>query len=75
MIVDIYSIINLLGLTTVLLRDLSWSTAFNESILSVQEIYKGVLKRGSVEMLLHTDSEKDLSTFKVYRAPFSTLVI
>lgn len=52
------------GLTTVLLRDLSWNPAFNESLLSTQEIYRGVLKRGTVETVLSAGNE-DICTFKV----------
>ncbi|KNC31217.1 hypothetical protein FF38_14346 [Lucilia cuprina] len=52
------------SLTTVLSRELSWAPAFNESLLSTQEIYQGVLKRGSVELILSAGRE-ETSTFKL----------
>lgn len=52
------------GLTTVLTRQLSQAPSFNESLLSVQEIYKGVLKKGSVELILSAGRD-EYSTFKV----------
>ncbi|XP_065355823.1 microsomal triacylglycerol transfer protein [Calliphora vicina] len=62
--VNNYHIIGQKGLTTVLSRDLSWYPAFNESLLSTQEIYQGVLKRGSVELILSAGRE-ETSTFKL----------
>ncbi|XP_037805921.1 microsomal triglyceride transfer protein large subunit isoform X1 [Lucilia sericata] len=59
-----YHIIGQKGLTTVLSRELSWAPAFNESLLSTQEIYQGVLKRGSVELILSAGRE-ETSTFKL----------
>ena len=47
-----------------LTRQLSQSPSFNESLLSVQEIYKGVLKKGSVELILAAGRD-EYSTFKV----------
>ncbi|XP_017491350.1 PREDICTED: uncharacterized protein LOC108379504 [Rhagoletis zephyria] len=62
--VNNYNVIAQKGLTTVLTRELSLTPAFNESLLSVQEIYQGVLKRGTVELLLGAGKE-EFSTFKI----------
>ncbi|KAH8393212.1 hypothetical protein KR200_004529, partial [Drosophila serrata] len=63
------------GLTTVLTRQLSLAPAFNESLLSTQEVYQGILKRGSVEFLLHA-GRSQASTFKlgIYTAGLGSLV-
>ncbi|KAM7353285.1 microsomal triacylglycerol transfer protein isoform 2-T2 [Cochliomyia hominivorax] len=62
--VNNYNIIGQKGLTTVLSRDLTWFPAFNESLLSTQEIYQGVLKRGSVELILSAGNV-ETSSFKL----------
>ncbi|XP_067622983.1 microsomal triacylglycerol transfer protein [Eurosta solidaginis] len=62
--VNNYHVVGQKGLTTVLTRELSKSPAFNESLLSVQEIYQGVLKRGTVELLLGADKD-EFSSFKI----------
>ncbi|CAD6999458.1 unnamed protein product [Ceratitis capitata] len=62
--VNNYHVIGQKGLTTVLTRELSKSPAFNESLLSVQEIYQGVLKRGTVELLLGAGQD-EFSSFKI----------
>ncbi|XP_055838443.1 microsomal triacylglycerol transfer protein isoform X2 [Episyrphus balteatus] len=59
-----YHVIGQKGLTTALHRVLTKSPAFNESLLSIQEINQGVLKRGSVEMILGAGREQ-ISTFKL----------
>uniref|UniRef100_T1PIX7 MTP large subunit lipid-binding domain-containing protein n=1 Tax=Musca domestica TaxID=7370 RepID=T1PIX7_MUSDO len=59
-----YHILGQKGFTSVLARPLSSSPAFNETLLSVQEVHKGVLRRGSVELLL-TAGEWAASTFKL----------
>jgi len=63
------------GLTTVLTRQLSVAPAFNESLLSTQEVYQGILKRGSVEFLLHA-GRSQASSFKlgIYTAGLGSLV-
>lgn len=60
----IYFLYLLLGLTTVLSRQLSTSPAFNETLLSTQEVSQGILKRGSVEFLLHA-GRAEASSFKL----------
>ncbi|XP_061389065.1 microsomal triacylglycerol transfer protein [Musca vetustissima] len=59
-----YHILGQKGFTSVLARPLSSSPAFNETLLSVQEVHKGVLRRGSVELLL-TAGEYAATTFKL----------
>uniref|UniRef100_A0A0A1WYQ8 Microsomal triglyceride transfer protein large subunit n=1 Tax=Zeugodacus cucurbitae TaxID=28588 RepID=A0A0A1WYQ8_ZEUCU len=59
-----YHVIGQKGLTTVLTRGLSQTPAFNESLLSTQEIYQGVLKRGTVELLLGAGKD-EFSSFKI----------
>ncbi|XP_073826575.1 microsomal triacylglycerol transfer protein [Musca autumnalis] len=59
-----YHILGQKGFTSVLTRPLSSSPAFNETLLSVQEVHKGVLRRGSVELLL-TAGQHAASTFKL----------
>lgn len=61
--VNNYHVIGQKGLTTVLARELSQTPAFNESLLSTQEIYQGVLKRGTVELLLGAGKD-EFSSFK-----------
>lgn len=58
-----------------LTRQLSQSPAFNETLLSTQEVYQGILKRGSVEFLLHA-GRAEASSFKlgIYTAGLSSLV-
>lgn len=65
----------LTGLTTVLTRQLSQAPAFNETLLSTQEVYQGILKRGSVEFLLHA-GRSQASSFKlgIYTAGLGSLV-
>lgn len=62
--VNNYHVIGQKGLTTVLARELSQTPAFNESLLSTQEIYQGVLKRGTVELLLGAGKD-EFSSFKI----------
>ncbi|XP_055917312.1 microsomal triacylglycerol transfer protein isoform X2 [Eupeodes corollae] len=59
-----YHVMGQKGLTTALHRELTKSPAFNESLLSIQEINQGVLKRGSVEMILGAGRDQ-ISTFKL----------
>ncbi|KAL5280879.1 MTTP family protein [Megaselia abdita] len=56
-----YNVIAQKGLTTVLQRKLSQTPAYNESLLSINEIKSGVLKRGSVSMILG----RDYNTFEL----------
>ncbi|XP_037957961.1 microsomal triglyceride transfer protein large subunit [Teleopsis dalmanni] len=73
--VNNYNTIAQKGLTTVLTRQLSTTPAFNESLLSIQEINKGVLKRGSVELIL-TAGREETTTFKlgIYTSGLSSFV-
>ncbi|XP_034472852.1 microsomal triglyceride transfer protein large subunit isoform X2 [Drosophila innubila] len=73
--VNNYNVLGQKGLTTVLTRQLSQSPAFNETLLSTQEVYQGILKRGSVEFLLHAGRDQ-ASSFKlgVYTAGLGSLV-
>ncbi|KAL7741297.1 hypothetical protein ACLKA6_013746 [Drosophila palustris] len=73
--VNNYNVLGQKGLTTVLTRQLSQSPAFNETLLSTQEVYQGILKRGSVEFLLHAGRDR-ASSFKlgVYTAGLGSLV-
>lgn len=56
-----YNVIAQKGLTTVLQRKLSGTPAYNESLLSINEIKSGVLKRGSVSLFLG----RDYNTFEL----------
>lgn len=58
-----------------LTRQLSQSPAFNETLLSTQEVYQGILKRGSVEFLLHAGRD-EASSFKlgIFTAGLGSLV-
>ncbi|XP_016974444.1 microsomal triglyceride transfer protein large subunit [Drosophila rhopaloa] len=73
--VNNYNVLGQKGLTTVLTRQLSLAPAFNESLLSTQEVYQGILKRGSVEFLLHAGRSQS-SSFKlgIYTAGLGSLV-
>ncbi|XP_017121172.1 microsomal triglyceride transfer protein large subunit [Drosophila elegans] len=73
--VNNYHVLGQKGLTTVLTRQLSLAPAFNESLLSTQEVYQGILKRGSVEFLLHA-GRSQASSFKlgIYTAGLGSLV-
>ncbi|XP_016964427.1 microsomal triacylglycerol transfer protein [Drosophila biarmipes] len=73
--VNNYNVLGQKGLTTVLTRQLSLAPAFNESLLSTQEVYQGILKRGSVEFLLHA-GRSQASSFKlgIYTAGLGSLV-
>lgn len=59
-----YHILGQKGLTTVLSRQFSKLPSFNGTLLSVQEIYNGVLKRGVVDMTVDTNNGQ-LSVFTV----------
>ncbi|XP_017082383.2 LOW QUALITY PROTEIN: microsomal triglyceride transfer protein large subunit [Drosophila eugracilis] len=73
--VNNYNVLGQKGLTTVLSRQLSLAPAFNESLVSTQEVYQGILKRGSVEFLLHA-GRSQVSNFKlgIYTAGLGSLV-
>ncbi|KAH8266345.1 hypothetical protein KR038_011757, partial [Drosophila bunnanda] len=73
--VNNYNVLGQKGLTTVLTRQISLAPAFNESLLSTQEVYQGILKRGSVEFLLHA-GRSQASTFKlgIYTAGLGSMV-
>lgn len=46
------------GLTTALSRQFSKNSPFNGTLISIQEIFGGVLKRGVVDMTINTENEK-----------------
>ncbi|KAH8282010.1 hypothetical protein KR054_004908, partial [Drosophila jambulina] len=73
--VNNYNVLGQKGLTTVLARQLSLAPAFNESLVSTQEVSQGILKRGSVEFLLHA-GRSQASTFKlgIYTAGLGSMV-
>ncbi|XP_034669643.1 LOW QUALITY PROTEIN: microsomal triglyceride transfer protein [Drosophila subobscura] len=73
--VNNYHVLGQKGLTTVLSRQLSQSPAFNESLLSTQEVQQGILKRGSVEFLLKA-GHAQASSFKlgIYTAGLGAVV-
>ncbi|XP_017860076.1 PREDICTED: microsomal triglyceride transfer protein large subunit [Drosophila arizonae] len=73
--VNNYNVLAQRGLTTVLSRQLSTSPAFNETLLSIQEVSQGILKRGSVEFLLHA-GRAEASSFKlgIYTAGLSSFM-
>lgn len=53
-----------IGLTTALSRQFSRSPSFNGTLLSVQEVFGGVLKRGIVDMTVDSNQDK-FSVFNV----------
>ncbi|XP_055376548.1 microsomal triacylglycerol transfer protein [Condylostylus longicornis] len=59
-----YNLLGQKGLSSVLERNLAVKPAFNESLLSAQEIFNGVLKQGDVDYLLKTE-KGEISTFKL----------
>uniref|UniRef100_A0A1B0D832 Uncharacterized protein n=1 Tax=Phlebotomus papatasi TaxID=29031 RepID=A0A1B0D832_PHLPP len=59
-----YHVIGAKGLSTALSRKFLTSPSFNSTLLSVQEIDKGILKRGVVDMIFETDKSK-FSYFKI----------
>lgn len=59
-----YNILAQKGLTTALSREFSQAPSFNGTMLSVQEIYKGVLKRGIVDMTVNGQND-EFSIFTV----------
>ncbi|XP_022231658.2 microsomal triglyceride transfer protein large subunit [Drosophila obscura] len=73
--VNNYHVMGQKGLTTVLSRQLSQSPAFNESLLSTQEVQQGILKRGSVEFVLQA-GHAQASSFKlgIYTAGLGAVV-
>lgn len=63
------------GLSTALNRGFSHSPSFNGSMTSVQEIKGGVLKRGSVDMLMEFKDEKlSLFTLGLFAGGLSSFV-
>lgn len=59
-----YDVLAQKGLTTALARKFSAEPSFNGTLLSVQEIHNGVLKRGVVDMFLNAQHD-DFSIFTV----------
>ncbi|XP_055683479.1 microsomal triacylglycerol transfer protein [Lutzomyia longipalpis] len=53
-----YNIFATRGLSTALSRQFLAAPSFNSSLVSVQEIDQGILKRGIVDMLLETETSK-----------------
>lgn len=70
-----YNVIAQKGLTTALYRTLSTVPGLNETLLSVQETFNGVLKQGTVDLTLNVDNE-EFSTFKLglYTSGLSSFV-
>lgn len=63
------------GLSTALSRKFSQNPSFNGSMLSVQEIKGGVLKRGTVDMLMHYKEDKfTLFTLGLFAGGLSSFI-
>lgn len=63
------------GISTVLVRMFSQQPSFNGSILSVQEMKNGVLKRGNVDLLIRsTDEEMSLFTLGIFAGGLSSFI-
>lgn len=59
-----YHILGPRGMTTAMSRSFSRAPSFNATLLSIQEIYGGVLKRGVVDMTVDADGDR-FSVFTV----------
>uniref|UniRef100_A0A336LXJ6 CSON003735 protein n=1 Tax=Culicoides sonorensis TaxID=179676 RepID=A0A336LXJ6_CULSO len=53
-----YHVLGQKGMSTAIMRDFSRTPSFNGSLLSVQEIKDGVLKRGNADIYVRTGDEK-----------------
>ncbi|XP_063698675.1 microsomal triacylglycerol transfer protein-like [Culicoides brevitarsis] len=56
--VNNYHVLGQKGLSTAIMRDFSKSPSFNGTLLSVQEIKDGVLKRGNADVFVQAGQEK-----------------
>lgn len=62
------------GLSTILSRQFTKNPSLNSSILSIQEIEKGVLKRGIVDLLYHSESKQvSYFTLELYTKGLASL--
>ncbi|CRK93357.1 CLUMA_CG006898, isoform A, partial [Clunio marinus] len=63
------------GLSTALIRQFSQQPSFNGSLLSVQEIKGGVLKRGNFDLLMRTtDEEISLFSLGIFASGLSSFI-
>jgi microsomal triglyceride transfer protein large subunit len=63
------------GLSTALVRRFSQQPSFNGSLLSVQEMKGGVLKRGSVDLLMRSvDDETSLFSLGIFAGGLSSFI-
>lgn len=63
------------GLSTALVRRFSQQPSFNASLLSVQEMKGGVLKRGNVDLLVRSgDEETSLFTLGIFAGGLSSFI-
>lgn len=70
-----YNVIGQKGLTTALSRTFSKKPAFNASLISIQEINSGVLKRGIVDMKIESDeNEFSVFTLGIYTGGLSSFI-
>ncbi|KAG4073104.1 hypothetical protein HA402_009523 [Bradysia odoriphaga] len=70
-----YHIIGQKGLSTALSRMFSKPPSFNGTLLSIQEVHGGVLKRGVVDMTVDTNTDHfSLFTLELYAAGLSSFM-
>lgn len=70
-----YHILGQKGLSTALSRSFSKPPSFNGTMLSIQEVHGGVLKRGVVDMTVDTNSDPfSLFTLELYAAGLSSFM-
>lgn len=70
-----YNVLAQNGLTTALQREYSSTPSFNGTLVSIQEVEKGVLKRGVVDMMVGVDGEQfNLFTLGLYTNGLSSFM-
>lgn len=70
-----YNVIGQKGLTTALSRTFSKKPSFNASLVSIQEINSGVLKRGIVDMKIESgEDEFSVFTLGIYAGGLSSFI-
>lgn len=70
-----YNVMGQKGLTTALSRSFSKKPSFNASLVSIQEINSGVLKRGIVDMKIESgDDEFSVFTLGIYAGGLSSFI-
>lgn len=70
-----YNVIGQKGLTTALSRTFSKKPSFNASLVSIQEINSGVLKRGIVDMKIESgENEFSVFTLGIYAGGLSSFI-